>query len=479
VPTYQPTLTPSTIRWYGLGMLPVGIIIGCYSFLVFYYTQVLGLRGSLVGLAALLASLFDAVTDPVAGILSDRTGGRLGRRHPYLFSSALLIAVVFYLLWVPPAGLGEIALFAWLLGFGLLARLVNTFYVVPHLALGAELSADYEERNTVVMARSILINVGRAAAGALLLLVFLRPTAEYPDGQLNPAAYPRFALLFGVVILVALVASAWKTRSRVPFLSSPGSAPPGGMVTSLLRNLREAVRHRPFRAILMASVSAHIGWGISDSLGLYLATYFWKVSMDVLFIWGLCMFAGMFAGMPFWRRVAARRDKREVYLLGLAIYLLFFGLPHLCKVFGFWPEAESVLYIPLYCITSGFCAHFGTGALSVVAGSMIADVTDLDELRCGRRREGVFFGAESFAWKALAGFGALFAGLVVDFVGLSPGMGAEDAGPEMARNLGLSLGVAMTVLMGLAIVSISRYDLDRARHARIRAGLDARDERRS
>jgi Na+/melibiose symporter-like transporter len=105
---------------------------------------------------------------------------------------------------------------------------------------------------------------------------------------------------------------------------------------------------------------------------------------------------------------------------------------------------------------------------------MIADVTDLDELQSGSRREGIFFGAESFAWKALAGFGILFAGLVVDFVGLTQGMKAEEVGPEMVRNLGLSLGVTMTVFIGLAVIFIRRYDIDRSRHARIRAALDAR-----
>jgi Na+/melibiose symporter-like transporter len=474
MPDHHAPLTPSTIRWYGVGQLPVGIMVGCGSFLVFYYTQVVGLRGSLVGLVALLTSIFDAVTDPVVGAISDRTDSRMGRRHPYLVSSALPIAVVFYLIWVPPAGLGEMVIFAWLLGFGLLARLVNTVYIVPHLALGAELTADYEERNTVTMIRSVLFNVGRAGSGALLLLVFLRPTAEYPDGQLNPAAYPRFALLFAVVTVVAFLASAWKTRSRIPFLPSPGAGAPGGIMASVLRNLREALRLRSFRALLLASVSAHIGWGISDALGLYLATYFWKVSTDVLFLWGTCMFTGMFVGMPFWRRVAAYRDKRDVYLMGLTIYLVFFALPYVFKSFGFWPARESVLYVPLYCLTSGFCAHFGTGALSVVVGSMIADVTDLDELQSGSRREGVFFGAESFAWKALAGFGALFAGLVVDLVGLTQGMRAEDAGPAIVRNLGLSLGVTMTVLIGLAVFFIRRYDIDRARHAQIRAALDTR-----
>lgn len=130
------------VQWYALGSLPGGIGALGFSYLVFYYNQVLGIPGSLIGMAAVVVSLFDALTDPVAGAISDRSSGRFGRRHGYLLWSSLPIALCFYLTWAPPAGLEPAALMSLLLGLHLLYRLASTFYSVPYLALGAEISKD-------------------------------------------------------------------------------------------------------------------------------------------------------------------------------------------------------------------------------------------------------------------------------------------------------------------------------------------------
>ncbi len=105
------------LAWYALGSAPGGIGVAGWNFMVFYYNQLLGISGTAIGVAALFVSVFDAVTDPAAGAISDRTRGRLGRRHPYMLWSALPIAVSFYLIWNPPAGLSMTALLAFLLCF--------------------------------------------------------------------------------------------------------------------------------------------------------------------------------------------------------------------------------------------------------------------------------------------------------------------------------------------------------------------------
>ena len=97
------------------------------------------------------------------------------------------------------------------------------------------------------------------------------------------------------------------------------------------------------------------------------------------------MFTGLFIGLPFWRGVAARHDKRPICMLGDTLFLLFFCLPYLLKIVGFWPAQESALYVPLYILTTGFLAHFGIAASGALTGSMLGDITDQDELQHGRR----------------------------------------------------------------------------------------------
>ena len=472
------TLAPPSSRelsWYALGSVPAGIGALAWTFMIFYYNQVLGIPASLIGIVAVAVSGFDALSDPVVGAISDRTRGRWGRRHRYLLLAAVPSALTFYLVWAPPAGLAVTGLLAFLLVVHLVKRLVDTFYFVPYLALGAEISTDYETRTRITTLRGIYFHVGRAVAGAALLLVFLRPTAEYPDGQLNPEAYPRFAAVFGLIILVTLLASAWKTRSWIGRLSEASPEESGG-IGRVYRDFRDALAYRSFRAILFGSVSRHIAWGMSDSLGIYMATYFWKISTDMLFFWGVGMFTGLFVGLPFWRDFSRRFDKKPICMLGDGIYLFFFCIPYLLKIVGFWPDHDSALYIPAYVLTTGFLAHFGIAASGVLTGSMLGDITDLDELEHGKRREGVIFGAESFTWKALTGVGPLVAGIVIDLVGLREGVAPENVPGSVATALGLAQGGVMSIFFGLAVLFISRYDLNRARHDRILASLEERSQ---
>ena len=185
--------------WYGLGQLAEGVKNTAFSFfLVFYFNQVLGLSGTLAGTAIFIALVFDAVSDPVAGSLSDRLRSRWGRRHPFMYASAAPLAVTFCLLFNPPPGLGQWGLFGWLLCFAILVRASMTLYHVPHLALGAELTDDYSERTTVVAFRSFFSMIGAFATPVVGMGLFLRSTEQFENGQLNPAGYESLAIFFAI-----------------------------------------------------------------------------------------------------------------------------------------------------------------------------------------------------------------------------------------------------------------------------------------
>ena len=140
--------------WYGLGQFAEGLKAEAFALLLlFYYTSVAGLAGELAGAAILIALISDAVTDPLVGVLSDRFESRWGRRHPFMLASALPVAGFLYLAFSPPPGLSQWGLFAWLATFSVLCRVGITFFYVPHMALGAELSSQYEERTSIVTTR--------------------------------------------------------------------------------------------------------------------------------------------------------------------------------------------------------------------------------------------------------------------------------------------------------------------------------------
>ncbi|MBW2665324.1 MAG: MFS transporter [Deltaproteobacteria bacterium] len=481
VPAQDP-LPKSTVRWYGMGQAAEGIKNYAFaSCLLFYYTSVLGLSGSLAGAALMVALAFDAVTDPMVAVLSDRTRSRWGRRHPYLFLSALPLGLFFYLVFVPPEDLAatlhlseQWALFGWLVLFAVLTRASMTLFHVPHMALGAELTDDFDERTRVVTSRSIASVIGTTlvVAGYFLLLAAMQST-EYPDVRLNPLPYSYFAALFGVIMVLVVFSSAWGTRDRIPLLRDPDAmASSQSVLASMLRDMREALSLRSFRALFFGFTLCYLGFGVTTALGTHNALYFWHVSIETQGLLGITVVCGSLGGMAFWKKVAERTDKKPTFLAGLSCFMVFSAPPLLLKAHGIFPAEDSPVYVPTLMAIS-FLYSFGIASAMVVVGSMMADITDEDELKFGRQREGIFFGALSFATKAAGGLGIVIAGAAYDFVGLYKGLDPADASAEISQMLGLISGGVILTLVGLSFIIFIRYDLTRERHAGIRASLDA------
>lgn len=177
-------LSTSTKLFYGFGFSAQGIKDGLFQlFLFFYFNRVLGLDPALAGTASVIALMFDAVSAPLVGIISDKwTSLKWGRRHPFMFASALPMGLFTWLLFAPPAGLSEMVLFWWLTIFTILVRLSLTLFIVPGMSLGAELTDDYNERMEVTSYR---IMFGAFVAPVVIiggLLTFFVPTENMSNG---------------------------------------------------------------------------------------------------------------------------------------------------------------------------------------------------------------------------------------------------------------------------------------------------------
>jgi GPH family glycoside/pentoside/hexuronide:cation symporter len=462
---------------YGTGQAAEGVANYLLtSLLLFYYTSVLGLSGQLAGLALLLGFFFDAVTDPLIAVASDRTRSRWGRRHPYLFASAIPLAAGLILAFRPPSFISSQAeLFGWLLVIVVMIRAAITLFHVPHMALGAELSTDYDERTRVVTARSVAGIIGTASIISFyfgLLAAYESPA--HADIRLNPAPYALYASVAGLAAGVIVLVSAFGTLSAVAFLNAPPDrGEPQSLIRAALADLAATLRIPAFRALVIGLTLCSLSWGFSSAMQTHLALYFWHVSIEVQGIAGLSLTLGILAGMIFWRRLAARTDKKRAFLLGMAWYTGFAALGPLSKVAGFFPEEGTTRYAAAYAGVSILTA-FGIAAQLVLSASMMADVADEDELHSGIRREGVFFGAHSFATKVANGVGAALGGTLYEIVGLTKGVAPADAPVDAGTQLGLTSGLLIAVLVGAGTLWFRNYDLSRERHAATRAELDAR-----
>ena len=208
---------------YGIGFASRGIKDGLFQlFLFFYFSQVLGLDADLAGLSSLIALIFDAVSDPLVGLISDKwKSSKWGRRHPFMLVSAFPLGVFTWMLFSPPNGLEQSGLFWWLTGFNILVRIALTFFVVPHISLGAELTTDYKERTSVTAYRVLFAAFLSPIVMIIGYTFYFVPTENISNGLLNVDAYPQFALLCGALMTISILISTWTTRKVIPNLPQP------------------------------------------------------------------------------------------------------------------------------------------------------------------------------------------------------------------------------------------------------------------
>lgn len=462
----------SQVSWrvrlaFGVGQLPEGIKSAAFGFfLLFYYNQVLGLSGTLSGIAIFIALLFDAVSDPLVGAISDVTRSRFGRRHPYMYAAAVPFAISFYLLFAPPDGLTEIGLFAWLTVFSIATRTFMTFYSVPHMSLGAELSNDYDERTLLSSVRMAMQLVGMFAVLIGGPLLFFAATEEFTNGQLNGAAYPRFAAAGAVIMVFGVWLCAIGTHDQIKRLPQPAETDRFS-ARDLLIDVGRAFRIPSFAAIVSASIVSGMNQGMAQALMIYTATYFFELTagqMTFLFTGGVIgVMTGSVLARPLSNLVP---EKKHLYMASLVFYGITTSYVVILRLLDLLPPNGDPLIPPLYIISAGV-SGVGLGIYITLGASMIADITDEHERLYGKRQEGIYYAAASFAGKAIGGSGAILAGLIIDFAGIPQGAAPSAVDPESITRFGWALGPAVLFMMAVALVCISFYTISRTQHARI------------
>lgn len=476
----RPQLTFGAKFTYGFGQLAEGLKNGAFGvFLFFYYVQVLGLSGSLAGLAVGIALMIDAITDPLAGSISDNWRSRLGRRHPFMYASVGPMALGFFLLFSPPA-LGEFGLFLWLLTFAVFTRVAMTLYHVPHIALGAELSEDFSERTTVVAYRQFFSTFGGLMSYGIGFGLFFYASPDVPHGQFRVEAYSPFAMALAALMVVSVLGSAWGTQKRIPFLPQPLGAPvrvsPLGSLVRMLAETREALGNRSFAWLFVGVLVVYMMVGVDGALNLHMNTYFWELSSRDNIAFFAAYPVGIMFGALFARRLNEIFDKKPSIVVGTGWWAACQILPVVLRLLGFFPEngTDELLWTLVF---FKFIQGVGVVQALVTFGSMVADIVDEHELTTGKRQEGVFFASVSFSGKFTTGIGSVVAGFALDLIDWPRGAAiqtAADVPVETLTWLGLIYG---PIVSGFAVVSVwcySRHRLDRRRHAEIVLALRAR-----
>ncbi len=452
-----PPLSIWTKSLYGIGLIPnsiKAIIFGIFS--LYFYTTVMGLPGTLVGIAMAVGLVWDAVIDPVIGTASDRSRGRLGKRHGLMLFGAAGMGVSFWAYFSPPEDLSVPLLFTWLLITNLLIRTLTSIYSIPYYALGAELSDDYHERTSITAFRGGLTLLGTMATAVLCFALFFPDAAPGEDPKLNANAYWAMGLFSGLAMSLVALVSTLGTLSHRQHSASNQRGHPGASTRGFLADLLLALKNRGFRAVFLSYSVFFLGTVLNATLAIHFLTYYVKITSSKAFsFFHLSFYVGALTGVVFWMRASRSVEKRRLYFIGTLTTALV-----MASAFLFLGEGRlfGTANLPPLLVGHGLAGFFAS-VLWIIPASMIADIADEDELANGERREGVFFGLFNFGEQMAAAGSLLLAGVLIDrFAGLVPGRTEQSA--ETIVRIGMLYGLLPCVLLALAALIVLGYSLD-------------------
>ncbi|WP_420607544.1 MFS transporter [Novosphingopyxis sp.] len=460
---------------YGFGSIAYGVKDnGFQVLLLLYYNQALGLSASLVGFAVMIALVCDAISDPLVGRMSDNLRSRWGRRHPFMYAAALPVAISYYFLWNPPAGLEGDGLFYYLLILMICIRTFITFYEIPSSALVVDLTEDYDERTSFLSFRYFFGWIGGLTMAVAAFSVFLRPSPEYPDGPLNLEGYSNYGLTASLIMLVAIVVSSIGTHRHIPtFRPTPPKQP-----FDLARSAREifaTLTFKPFMIMLGATFFAYAASGVAGSILTYFRIYFWELTGDQISILLFGNFASVVIALFLAPRVAAHMGKKPAAIMFAVLTIILSPLAYAGRLFDVMPANGDPALVVILFITS-FLNTILVMSSGVVGSSMLADVVEDFASRTRKFSAGLFFSANGFVLKALSGVGVFGAGIILDFVSFPEGAKVGAVAPDVLTNMALTEIPVLASLQIVSLLFVFAYPISRSRHEQNLRKIHVEDE---
>ena len=395
---------------YGLGAVAYGVKDNGFAvFLGFYYNQVVGMPPQLVGFILAAALLFDAFIDPALGVMSDRTRSRLGRRHPWLYASALPIALCWVLLWYPPDG-SQAQILGWLGVTAVLTRAAIAANEVPSLALAPELTQDYHERTVVLRYRFLFGWVGGLGMLILAYGVFLRPPFGALTGPEAVTGYQYYGIAGAVIMAVTVLISAWGTQRRALEARHPPVEVMGFADTA--RALVHTLSDRAFLILMAAGLFGYVQQGVGFAISQYMLTFVWQFSPLQILFNSLSLIGGAILAFLIALPVSKALGKPKAVALFAFAGATLNAMPFILRFAGVMPEPGSNALLMAVISMNAIGTGFGIAAM-ILSASMMSDVVESAQERTGRREEGLFFSGALFVQKCASGVGLLVVGLIL------------------------------------------------------------------
>ncbi len=453
---------------FGAGHLVNNLLPGSLGIFMFFLLTAFGMDPFLAGLLGGLPRIFDALTDPIMGFISDNTKSRWGRRRPYIFIGAIMSGILFVVLWQLYPENSQMYNFWYFLIFSMVYLIGNTIFSTPLIGLGYEMTADYNER-TRLMAFSQ--TVGQVAW--MIVPWFWVLIANPNLFETQAVGVRSLSVVVGAVCIILGIMPAifckgiddskMENRKVITFKTLLSN------LTDLIKGIVQVSKNKPFMKLCAATFLVFNGFQMVASFSYFIIVfYLFKGDYAVTGNWPawfstVSAIVTAFLVIPVISAIANKVGKRNAFIISTAISIIGYGL----KWFGFNPENPWLIFMPIPLMA------FGIGGLFTLMMSMTADVCDLDELNNGMPRKEGTFGA-IYWWMVKLGqaIALVLGGLVLKLVGFDQNAAIQTA--ETITRLRIADVVIPALTAFIAIIVMWKYDLTEEKAREIKTLLESR-----
>lgn len=454
---------------YGSGAFANNLLAGSIGAMMVVLNIGLGMDPVLVGLLGGLPRFFDAITDPIVGYISDRTRTKWGRRRPFIFFGAIAAAISFAMLWQFPAGQSEMFYFWYFLIGSFIFFLAYTLFATPWVALGYELTPDYDQRNLLMGTQNFIAQMAYFIPPWLVLWA----QNDMFDNMVQGTAVIAWVLaglvaFFGILPAIFLRERMAEVAAKELDETKDQRQGIIGNVWDFMKGFGTALSFVPFLKLCAATFLVFNGFIMIAAFQFYVVAYYifagdleagaaHNGAVDSLRI----LFSFVAVAVVAW--FATRIGKRKMFGIAIGLAALGYGL----KWFLYNPEAPWLLYFAAPLMA------FGLGGLFTLMPSMVADVVDMDEVRSHQRREGMF--ASIFWWVVKLGQGMATAmgGFLLASTGFDQALGGDQAESTLFWLRVWDVTIPVVFYM-VAIWLVTTLDISREKAAEVRKILEAR-----
>lgn len=453
---------------YGAGDLGPAITanVGVF-FALFFFTNVAGLSAGLAGSVLLIGKIWDAVNDPMVGVLSDRTKSRRwGRRLPWILYGAIPFGIFFLLQWIVPRfsaneSTNDWALFWYYVIISIFFNICYTAVNLPYTALTPELTQDYDERTSLNSFRFTFSIGGSILSLFIALGVF---------SLLKIDRAQQYLVLAGICTILSVLPLFWCVfgiRDRVLAFEAQHLETEQSEQIPILEQLRIAFSNRPFVFVVGIYLFSWLGVQVTASILPYFVVNWMGLSEANFNLVAIAVQGTAIVTLFLWSAISQRLGKKAVYFMGMVLWIIAQA-----GLFFLQPGQIGLMY------ALAVLAGFGVSTAYLIPWSMMPDVIELDELNTGQRREGIFYGFMVFLQKLGLALGLFLVGQALEIAGFIetvPGQPAPIQPNSALLAIRIAIGPLPTIALICGLVLAYFYPITREVHAEILLKLQERN----